>query len=89
MMSYLVTDCEFNRYWCADLIGKVLDAAPSYCAVRPIQFFCAHEQAFCECGGDLIGDYVFQENNHWLQCCEKCGAMTYYLLEKANGKDDA
>ena len=31
-----VVDCEFNRYWYPELIGKLFDNPPSYCMVRKV-----------------------------------------------------
>lgn len=32
--KWVVTDCEFNRHWNRELIGKRFDNPPSYCAVK-------------------------------------------------------
>jgi len=36
MKKYLVIDCEFNRAWNFNLIGKIFNIAPSYTIVIEI-----------------------------------------------------
>jgi hypothetical protein len=33
---WIVVDCEFNRFWYAELIGKVFEIPPSYARVKRI-----------------------------------------------------
>lgn len=34
---WIVIDCEFNRAWYRDIIGKIFDIPPAYAIVRELK----------------------------------------------------